>query len=142
MLLRCLYKYPDGEQCLWTGTKNMCPDHRLMVSEALEKEKKRLANQKKYAEEGIPAAIKRPPRTRPKFSQPSRVSSAKEIIDKLPEAPPQAALVARVDELELKHGGIGDPSAPWCTCRGGCKCKKPKYNTWARGVGERKRNSK
>jgi len=137
---RCMYKYPGGQQCMWTGDKNICPDHRLIVQQAIDREKKRQQDKKKVAEEGLPAAIRRPERKRPKFSQPSRVTSAKEIIDKLPEAPEAARLVARVDELELKHGGIGDPSAPWCTCRGGCKCEKPKYNVWARGVGERKRN--
>ncbi len=34
---------------------------------------------------------------------------------------------------------IGDPSAPWCTCHGGCDCEKPKWAEWWDGVKARGR---
>ena len=141
-MAQCVYKYSDGSQCVISSLpegRKLCTDHRILVQRKIDAEKKRRENKKEVEQNGIPAAIRRPPRTREKFSQPSRVTSAAEVVDKLPEAPRSARLVARVNEIRDGRK-YGDPSAPWCTCRYECDCNKPSYNVWWRGVGERKRS--
>lgn len=119
---RCAFRYDDGEQCVWEGSKEMCDAHRVIQSSRNRKVAKRAREKAQVARVGVPAAIRRPKKQGSRVVQPSRVQSARQIIDKLPEVP-----------------GPRDPAAPWCTCPdhgqvGKCgDCGKSTYATHMRG---------
>lgn len=119
--MRCIYRYRDGARCVWEGPTVMCPAHTLLDRGVQKRAAKQAADRQRVATEGIPPAIRRPPRQRDKFGQPSRVQSQREIIDKLPRV----------------IGEPIDPTAPWCTCEGAsadkapCEsCGKPHWLDW------------
>lgn len=113
--MRCAHVYPDGARCVWEGGKPMCEAHNLINRSVQKKAMKQAAAREQVAREGVPAAIRRPARQREKFGQPSRVQTAREIIDKLPDAP-----------FYVDH------SAPWRCGMTPCgRCQdKPTYEAW------------
>lgn len=134
-MARCAYFYPrSGGRCMYTGCKaegDMCPAHATFAANDRKREAKREKDRQEIAENGLPPALRRRPRTRPKLGQTSRVQTAREIVDKLPHVP-------------VPFGPPKDPSAPWCSCYDPTAddaecgaCGKPHWDTWRRRVAAR-----
>lgn len=114
---RCAYLYASGDQCVWEGPTEMCSAHRLIVRANTKKADKRAKAKARYAAEGMPEGVRRSKKKGSRIVQPSRVQSARAIIDRLPE---------------VREPLPRDPTAPWCTCNGGhvgeCgECGRPTY---------------
>lgn len=111
--MRCIYRYRDGARCVWTGDTVMCPAHTLIDRGVQKKAAKQAADKAKVKRDGLPAAIQRPARRREKFGQPSRVQTAREVVDKVKVA-------------------CLDTTAPWGCGRGACApcAGKPSYEAW------------
>lgn len=141
MRYRCAYIYPlSTDRCVYTGCEeegDMCPAHNQFGAAERKKAAKRVHAERKYADhkEGsspdktLPG-VRRPRKNGPVVVQPSRVQSAKEIIEKLPPA----------------IGAPEDPSAPYCTCIGRSadsapcnSCGKPHFIDWREAVSRRKK---
>lgn len=113
---RCSYLYSSGDRCIYNGCTtegDMCPAHNFISGQQTTK-------RAQAANGDVP---KRRPRSTPRVTQPSRVQSAKQIIDQLPAAP--------------VIGRSIDPSAPYCTCEGRtadhqpcASCGKPHFMDW------------
>lgn len=115
--MRCAHTYPDGARCVWEGDKPMCEAHNLINRTVQKKALKQAAAREEVAKRGVPEAIRRPVRKRERFSQPSRVQSAREVLDRR-ALPPAHEFV--------------DHSAPWRCVVDGCEeCEdKPTYEKW------------